>query len=78
MLCSFLPAVNNLTNECLEAEKTNRQLDRELKALRKNIGTTLVLHSSLQEYVWFSEIKSLFSHFVAFALIFLIPPYLYF
>lgn len=48
-LGSFLPAVNNLTNECLEAEKTNRQLDRELKALRKNIGTTLVLHSSLQE-----------------------------
>ncbi|XP_008331458.1 HAUS augmin-like complex subunit 1 [Cynoglossus semilaevis] len=50
-LASFLPAVNNLTNEHLEAEKTHRRLERELKALRKKLADTLVLHSSLQEDV---------------------------
>ncbi|KAG7516122.1 HAUS augmin-like complex subunit 1 [Solea senegalensis] len=48
-LGSFMPAVNNFTNELLEAEKSNRRLERELKALRKRLGTTLVLRSSLQE-----------------------------
>lgn len=51
LLCSFLPAVNNLTNEHLEAEKTHRRLERELKALRKKLADTLVLRSSLQELV---------------------------
>ncbi|KAM9348370.1 HAUS augmin-like complex subunit 1 [Symphorus nematophorus] len=48
-LCSFMPAVNNLTNELLEAEKSNRRLERELRALRKRLGATLVLRSTLQE-----------------------------
>uniref|UniRef100_A0A3Q0RMV6 HAUS augmin-like complex, subunit 1 n=1 Tax=Amphilophus citrinellus TaxID=61819 RepID=A0A3Q0RMV6_AMPCI len=48
-LGSFMPAVNNLTNELLEAEKSNRRLERELRALRKRLGATLVLRGSLQE-----------------------------
>uniref|UniRef100_A0A3Q3FII0 HAUS augmin-like complex, subunit 1 n=1 Tax=Labrus bergylta TaxID=56723 RepID=A0A3Q3FII0_9LABR len=48
-LGSFMPAVNNHTNELLEAEKSNRRLERELKALRKRLGATLVLRSNLQE-----------------------------
>lgn len=48
-LCSFMPAVNNLSNELLEAEKSNRKLERELKALRRRHGATLVLRSNLQE-----------------------------
>ncbi|KAM8741471.1 HAUS augmin-like complex subunit 1 [Acanthopagrus schlegelii] len=50
-LGSFMPAVNNLTNELLEAEKSNRSLERELRALRKRLGATLVLRSTLQEDV---------------------------
>lgn len=50
-LGSFMPAVNNLTNELLEEEKSNRRLERELRALRKRLGTTLVLRSNLQEDV---------------------------
>ncbi|KAF0038668.1 hypothetical protein F2P81_009152 [Scophthalmus maximus] len=46
---AFMPAMNNLTNELLEAEKSNRRLERELKALRKRLGATLVLRSTLQE-----------------------------
>ncbi|XP_029029744.1 HAUS augmin-like complex subunit 1 [Betta splendens] len=45
----FMPAVNSLTNELLEAEKSNRKLERELRALRKRLGATLVLRSNLQE-----------------------------
>ncbi|KAK5611650.1 hypothetical protein CRENBAI_013255 [Crenichthys baileyi] len=48
-LSSFLPAVNNLTSELLEAEKSNRRLERELRALRKRLGATLVLRGNLQE-----------------------------
>ncbi|XP_045897093.1 HAUS augmin-like complex subunit 1 [Micropterus dolomieu] len=48
-LGSFMPAVNNFTNELLEAEKSNRRLERELRALRKRLGATLVLRSNLQE-----------------------------
>ncbi|XP_006800152.1 HAUS augmin-like complex subunit 1 [Neolamprologus brichardi] len=48
-LGSFMPAVNNLTSELLEAEKSNRRLERELRALRKRLGSTLVLRGSLQE-----------------------------
>ncbi|XP_037604537.1 HAUS augmin-like complex subunit 1 [Sebastes umbrosus] len=48
-LCSFMPAVNNLTNELLEEEKSNRRLERELRALSKRLGATLVMRSSLQE-----------------------------
>lgn len=49
VLSSFMPAVNSLTNELLEAEKSNRRLERELRALRKRLGATLVLRSNLQE-----------------------------
>lgn len=48
-LCSFMPAVNNLTNELLEGEKSSRKLDRELRALRRRLGATLVLRGNLQE-----------------------------
>ncbi|KAK2828346.1 hypothetical protein Q5P01_019380 [Channa striata] len=48
-LGSLMPAVNKLTNEFLEAEKSNRKLERELRALRKRLGATLVLRSKLQE-----------------------------
>ncbi|XP_072230776.1 HAUS augmin-like complex subunit 1 [Leuresthes tenuis] len=50
-LGSFMPAVNNLTNELLEAEKSNRRLERELRTLRKRLGATLVLRGNLQEDV---------------------------
>ncbi|XP_076005801.1 HAUS augmin-like complex subunit 1 [Genypterus blacodes] len=50
-LSSFIPAVNHLTSELLEAEKSNRRLERELKALRKRLSATLVLRSNLQEDV---------------------------
>lgn len=49
VLSSFMPAVNSLTNDLLEAEKSNRRLERELRALRKRLGATLVLRSNLQE-----------------------------
>ncbi|XP_026226951.1 HAUS augmin-like complex subunit 1 [Anabas testudineus] len=48
-LGSFMPAVNNLTNELLEGEKSSRKLDRELRALRRRLGATLVLRGNLQE-----------------------------
>ncbi|XP_037543903.1 HAUS augmin-like complex subunit 1 [Nematolebias whitei] len=48
-LGSFMPAVNNLTSEHLEAEKLHRQLERELRALRKQLGATLVLRGTIQE-----------------------------
>ncbi|KAJ0004557.1 hypothetical protein NQD34_010771 [Periophthalmus magnuspinnatus] len=48
-LGSFLPAVNNLSNELFEAEKSNRHLEQELKVLRKRLSTTLVLRGNLQE-----------------------------
>ena len=47
--CSLIPGVNNLTNDVLEAEKSDKRLDRELKALRKKLGATLVLRKNLQE-----------------------------
>ncbi|KAG8007981.1 Protein eva-1-like protein C, partial [Nibea albiflora] len=49
ILSSFMPAVNNLTNQLLEAEKSNRRIERELRAVRKRLGSTLVLRSNLQE-----------------------------
>ena len=47
--CSFVPAVNKLTNDVLEAEKSDERLDQEMKALRKKLGATLVLRKNLQE-----------------------------
>ncbi|XP_008276106.1 HAUS augmin-like complex subunit 1 [Stegastes partitus] len=48
-LGSFMLAVNNVTGELMEAEKSNRRLERELRALRKRLGATLVLRGNLQE-----------------------------
>lgn len=48
-LCSFMPALNNLTNELLEAEKSKRKHERELRALRKKIGVALVVRGNLEE-----------------------------
>ncbi|XP_031728455.1 HAUS augmin-like complex subunit 1 isoform X1 [Anarrhichthys ocellatus] len=48
-LGSFMPAVNNLTNTLLEEEKSNRRLEREIRALRNRLSATLVLRSNLQE-----------------------------
>lgn len=48
-MLSFMPAVNSHTNECLEAEKSNRRLERDLRALRKRLGTTLVMRANLEE-----------------------------
>ncbi|XP_013858702.1 HAUS augmin-like complex subunit 1 [Austrofundulus limnaeus] len=48
-LASLMPAVNNLTSEHLKAEKSNEQLERELRALRKRLGATLMLRGTLQE-----------------------------
>ncbi|KAM4546586.1 HAUS augmin-like complex subunit 1 isoform 2-T2 [Fundulus diaphanus] len=50
-LSSFMPAVNNLTSDLLEAEKSNRRLERELMAVRKRLGATLVLRGELQENI---------------------------
>ncbi|XP_028277785.1 HAUS augmin-like complex subunit 1 [Parambassis ranga] len=48
-LGSFMPALNNLTSELLEAEKSKRKFERELRALRKKIGATLVVRGNLEE-----------------------------
>ncbi|XP_075887788.1 HAUS augmin-like complex subunit 1 [Nelusetta ayraudi] len=48
-LSSFMPAVNSHTNEHLEAEKSSRRLERDLRAIRKRLGTTLVLRANIEE-----------------------------
>uniref|UniRef100_A0A8C6SSP6 HAUS augmin-like complex, subunit 1 n=1 Tax=Neogobius melanostomus TaxID=47308 RepID=A0A8C6SSP6_9GOBI len=48
-LGNYLPAVNKLTNELLEVEKSNRRLERDLQALGNRLGSTLVLRGNLQE-----------------------------
>ncbi|XP_061566005.1 HAUS augmin-like complex subunit 1 [Cololabis saira] len=50
-LSSFLPAVNGLTSDLSEAERRNRRLERELAALRRRLGATLLLRGNLQEDV---------------------------
>ncbi|XP_051903076.1 HAUS augmin-like complex subunit 1 [Hippocampus zosterae] len=47
-LCSLMPALNRLTGELLEAEKSETQLDRELLNLRKKLSAALVLRGQLQ------------------------------
>ncbi|KAK7925938.1 hypothetical protein WMY93_008248 [Mugilogobius chulae] len=42
-------AVNDLSNELLGAEKSNRRLERDVKTLRKNLESTLILRENLQE-----------------------------
>ncbi len=48
-LSSYMPAINKLTNDVLEAEKTDRRLQRELSAVRKKMTATVVLRKKLQE-----------------------------
>ncbi|XP_051534224.1 HAUS augmin-like complex subunit 1 [Myxocyprinus asiaticus] len=48
-LGSFMPAINKLTNDVLEAEKTDRRLQRELSTVRKKMTATVVLRKKLQE-----------------------------
>ncbi|XP_028322968.1 HAUS augmin-like complex subunit 1 isoform X1 [Gouania willdenowi] len=48
-LGSVMSALNDHTNHLLEAQKSNRKLERELRTLRKKLGGTLVLRSNLQE-----------------------------
>ncbi|XP_005807112.1 HAUS augmin-like complex subunit 1 [Xiphophorus maculatus] len=48
-LSSFMPAINSLTGGLLEVEKSNRKLERELRALQKRLGSILVLRGNLQE-----------------------------
>lgn len=45
-----MPALNRLTGELLEAEKSETQLDRELLNLRKKLSAALVLRGQLQAY----------------------------
>ncbi|XP_072518251.1 HAUS augmin-like complex subunit 1 [Salminus brasiliensis] len=46
---SFVPAVNKLTSDLAEAEKTDRRLGRELSAVRKKMASTMILRKKLQE-----------------------------
>nr|XP_055036122.1 HAUS augmin-like complex subunit 1 isoform X1 [Misgurnus anguillicaudatus] len=48
-LGSYMPAMNKLTNDVLEAEKTDRRLQRELSTVRKKMTTTVVLRKKLQD-----------------------------
>ncbi|KAJ8400003.1 hypothetical protein AAFF_G00400420 [Aldrovandia affinis] len=48
-LSSFVLAINDLTNEVLEAEKRDRLMERELTILRKKLGSILVMRRTLQE-----------------------------
>ncbi|KAI7795627.1 HAUS augmin-like complex subunit 1 [Triplophysa rosa] len=48
-LGSYLPAINKLTNDVLEAEKKDRRLQRELSTVRKKMTATAVLRKKLQD-----------------------------
>lgn len=48
-LGSYLPAINKLTNDVTEAEKTDRRLQRELSTVRKKMTSTVVLRKKLQD-----------------------------
>ncbi|XP_067232873.1 HAUS augmin-like complex subunit 1 [Chanodichthys erythropterus] len=48
-LGSYMPAINKLTNDVLEAEKTDRKLQRELSAVRKKITSSVVLRKKHQD-----------------------------
>lgn len=45
---SFVPAVNKLTSDLAEAEKTDRRLGRELSAVRKKMASTMILRKKLE------------------------------
>ncbi|XP_076836435.1 HAUS augmin-like complex subunit 1 [Brachyhypopomus gauderio] len=46
---SFVPAINKLTNDLAEAEKTDRRLGRELSAVRKKMAAMMILRKKLKE-----------------------------
>ncbi|XP_062867824.1 HAUS augmin-like complex subunit 1 [Trichomycterus rosablanca] len=46
---SFVPAINKLTDDLAEAERTDRRLKQELSAVRKKMATTMILRKKLQE-----------------------------
>ncbi|KAK9954990.1 hypothetical protein ABG768_014898 [Culter alburnus] len=48
-LGSYMPAINKLTNDVLEAEKTDRKLQRELSAVRKKMTSSVVLRKKHQD-----------------------------
>ncbi|XP_043085860.1 HAUS augmin-like complex subunit 1 [Puntigrus tetrazona] len=48
-LGSYMPAINKLTNDVLEAEKTDRRLQRELSAVRQKMTAAVVLRKKLQD-----------------------------
>ncbi|XP_052393113.1 HAUS augmin-like complex subunit 1 [Carassius gibelio] len=48
-LGSYMPAINKLTNDVLEAEKTDRRLQRELTAVRTKMTAAVVLRKKLQD-----------------------------
>uniref|UniRef100_A0A8C2GQU8 HAUS augmin-like complex, subunit 1 n=1 Tax=Cyprinus carpio TaxID=7962 RepID=A0A8C2GQU8_CYPCA len=48
-LGSYMPAINKLTNDALEAEKTDRRLQRELTAVRTKMTAAVVLRKKLQD-----------------------------
>ncbi|XP_026888204.2 HAUS augmin-like complex subunit 1 [Electrophorus electricus] len=48
-LGSLVPAINQLTNDLAEAEKTDRRLGRELSAVRRKMADMMILQKKLQE-----------------------------
>uniref|UniRef100_A0A672RRS4 HAUS augmin-like complex, subunit 1 n=1 Tax=Sinocyclocheilus grahami TaxID=75366 RepID=A0A672RRS4_SINGR len=48
-LGSYMPAINKLTNDVLEAEKTDRRLQWELSAVRKKMTAAVVLRKKLED-----------------------------
>ncbi|XP_051962372.1 HAUS augmin-like complex subunit 1 [Xyrauchen texanus] len=46
---SFMPAINKLTNDVLEAEKTERRLQQELTAVRKKMTVAVDRRKKLQD-----------------------------
>ncbi|KAM9788470.1 HAUS augmin-like complex subunit 1 [Neosynchiropus ocellatus] len=48
-VCSLLPAVNQLSRRLLDAEKSHRALEREMRALRKRLAATMVTRRGLRE-----------------------------
>ncbi|KPP67934.1 HAUS augmin-like complex subunit 1-like, partial [Scleropages formosus] len=48
-LISFVSAINDLSSGLLEAEKKDREMERELTTLRRKLGATLMLRKTLQD-----------------------------
>ncbi|KAL4617556.1 HAUS augmin-like complex subunit 1 [Arapaima gigas] len=48
-LTSFVAAINDVSTGLLEAEKKDREMERELTNVRRNLGATLMLRKTLQD-----------------------------